>query len=261
MSRFFLFVGALICFGVNLWALQILRDTAPHARSLQRPQIQLWGTTMAGNAHQALAIIEESDSHLLRPCALGEVIQGWTLKEIQSGAIVLSRGDENRHIHLVDRLPEPQPSAAGSAEPPQAIPFVIVNRTLPPHRWLTAEQVTQLKAAITPLSTTERVVNRQKAAQVLHGSNPLRVVREAALQPAFSGRELVGVKLLTVPEEGVLHRSGFESGDVVHAVNGQPLTNSAIAFTLAPQLMQGDVITIGIERNGHPVTLTYHMQQ
>ena len=58
----------------------------------------------------------------------------------------------------------------------------------------------------------------------------------------------------------MLHHSGFESGDIVTEINDQPVTNPALLLQLPATLSQEDVIRVTVQRNGHPLTLTYRMQ-
>jgi general secretion pathway protein C len=63
-----------------------------------------------------------------------------------------------------------------------------------------------------------------------------------------------------VPDDGVFQHSGFRSGDVIRSVNGQPVTSPAIVLQLPSALLQDSLVTVQIERDGRPLTLTYHLQ-
>ena len=225
-----------------------LADKTQTRSHLPAPNIRLWGTSIAEDPAQSVAIIEENGKNVLRPWRAGMQIQGWQLARIDRGIITLADGDTTLQVRLTDQQPAEDGFRATASQP------------LPPKRWLSEQEQETLKAAIEVSSETERVVDRQKVSQALKQHHPLQVVREAGLRPAFSNGQLVGVKFESIPEDGVLRQSGFQAGDIVREVNGQPVTNPAVAFQLSSQIAQQGDITVVVERNGHPTTLTYHMR-
>ena len=229
--------------------------------SLPLLDVTLWGTLLEDDPALATAILEEGKSQVLQSYRVGETISGWTLKEIGRGEVILARANTTQRLQLVGQASEPGHASGGRAgQSSELVQQTLTDHALPPHPWLAADQVKELKEAIRPVSDTERVVDREKALNALKNQNPLRVVREASLQPAFAGGRLVGVKLQSVPPDGVLQQSGFQVGDVIQAVDGQPVVDPALVFKLPAKLQQADSVTVRVERNGKPVTLTYRMQ-
>ena len=229
--------------------------------SIPSLDVTLWGTLLEDDSTQATAILEEGKSHILQSYRRGETIQGWTLTEIGRGEVTLATGEHVRRIQLVAGTSGPIPSTAVDAVEPSrgAQPFIAARVVLPPHPWLAADQVKELKDAITSVSDTERLVDRSKALSALKNQNPFRVVREASLQPAFADGLLVGVTLQSVPADGVLQQSGFQTGDIVHAVDGQPVVDPALVFKLPAKLHQANLVTVEVERSGKPVTLDFQL--
>ena len=151
------------------------------------------------------------------------------------------------------------PAEAMVDQAPAATPWQpIVEQIFRPKRALSEQETQAVKAAITPVSETERVVNRQTVLNTLK-DNPFQVLHEAALQPAFAAGALVGVQLASMQGDGILEQSGFKSGDIVRTVNGQPVSNPAQVLTLPQQLLSAEVVEVQVERNGQPITLKFHL--
>jgi general secretion pathway protein C len=53
---------------------------------------------------------------------------------------------------------------------------------------------------------------------------------------------------------------GLEEGDVLSSVNGQPMTDPAMAMQMMSQLRNASQISIQVLRDGQPTTLTYQIQ-
>ena len=53
---------------------------------------------------------------------------------------------------------------------------------------------------------------------------------------------------------------GFEEGDVLRSINGQPLTDPSQAMSMMNALRNASQITVQVLRDGELVTLTYQIQ-
>ncbi|TNF29413.1 MAG: PDZ domain-containing protein, partial [Deltaproteobacteria bacterium] len=85
----------------------------------------------------------------------------------------------------------------------------------------------------------------------LHGGRVVPAYRDGA----YHGIKLVGVR------SGSLFRAlGLRSGDVVTAVNGQPIDSPARGLELYDALQSASDITVRIERHGRDETLRYTMR-
>ena len=249
----------------------------PQPTSLKPPMVspplnvKLLGTMIDDDPSRSAAILEDGVEGTRRSYTAGETIQGRQLAIIARGYVILSADGKEERVNLeagaapsVDakepvepdepwkEAEEPLEEMANSWEP-------IVEQIAEPTSAMSADEANTIKAAIKPVSETERIVDRRAVWDALK-DHPFEVVREAGLQPVFASGQLVGVQLASVPEDSVLRRGGFQAGDVVRAVNGQPVTNPTLVLQLPLKLQSADVIEVQVERNGQPLTLTYHLQ-
>ena len=135
----------------------------------------------------------------------------------------------------------------------------IVEQMFQPKEALDDERVKAVRKAITTVSETERLVDRQTAWSSLKG-NPFSIAREATLLPVFQAGHLDGVRLGTITPNGILQESGFKPDDVVRAINGKPITDPVAMLQVPISLQQQDEIRVQIDRQGQAVTLTFHLR-
>ena len=233
--------------------------------------VKLLGTMIDDDPSRSAAILEDVVEGSRRSYRPGETIQGRRLTTVARGYVILSADGKEDRVNLetsaapyveAEEPVEPEESEEEAQEPfePNASPWEpIIEQVFEPTSAMSAEKTQAIKSAITPVSETERLVDRRVVWGALK-DHPFQVMREAGLQPVFASSQLVGVQLASVPEDGVLRQSGFQTGDVVRSVNGQPVTNPALVLQLPLKLQSAGVVEVQVERNGQPLTLKYHLQ-
>ncbi|HEX8402848.1 MAG TPA: type II secretion system protein N [Allosphingosinicella sp.] len=77
---------------------------------------------------------------------------------------------------------------------------------------------------------------------------------EVQFQPRLNGGQVTGVTVQPQGSGVAFRAAGLQSGDVVVAVNGQPISSAEQARSIAGQLRGGDA-EVQVERNGRPVSL------
>ncbi|MBI3996824.1 MAG: hypothetical protein HY352_04125 [Candidatus Omnitrophica bacterium] len=210
--------------------------------------VHLLGTLIADGVASSVAIVEDGVTGKRQSYRVGETVQGRQLLAIARGEMTLRNGREEVRVGL----------EAGSEANEMGMWESLVEQIIGPQA-LSEDETQTLTAAIHPVSETEWRVDREVVWSVLK-EHPFQLAREAALRPTFTGGKLVGVRFASVPTDGILHQSGFQTGDVIRAVNGQSVTDPALMLRLSSQLTQADVIQVQVERDDHPVTLTYQMR-
>ncbi len=235
---------------------------APTASRTALPplRVELLGTVVEAEPSKSSALIEDTTTGTRRTCQLGEVIQGRRLIAIERGFITLAGEGVAERVDLeggpvADSLGDTSGDAVSNTDPWAPV----VRQVFGSHQMLNREEAQTLKRAITPVSETERSVNRRLVWDTLK-TNPFRILREAALAPAYEQGRFVGVVLNGFPEDGVFRQSGFQPGDIIQSVNGQPVTNPLQVLKLPAQLQQADIVVVTLMRHGRPLTLTYRMQ-
>lgn len=91
------------------------------------------------------------------------------------------------------------------------------------------------------------------AAPASGSANPMA---RTTLRPRMRGARIDGLMVSTVDDEAALRAAGLRSGDVILAVNGQPLDSPARLAALRDQLADSDSAEIRFERNGVVQTTT-----
>lgn len=232
---------------------------APASDRLPPLHLMLLGTSVGDIPENSIAFIEDDKEKQQRPYRVGDTVQGWTLTRIEREAAVFSFEGSQRRIELRGEAPSEAQATPPVAPQDSANPWHVVADRVFKSDSLTKERAAKIKSAIHPVSDTKRIVDRASVYGTLK-DNPLQVMREAAVLPAFAAGRLVGLQLSSVPEDGILKQSGFQSGDVIRTVNKEPVSDPATLLGLAAQLQQANAVQVEIERDGKPLTLTYQLQ-
>lgn len=181
-------------------------------------QMRLFGVRSDG-AGGGSAIIGLADGRQLS-VAVGETIEpGLVLQSVGADHVVLARGNSLSRLIFSD-LP------AGASPPPP-----------PPS---------------TPQTVTPTPAGPQAAAAV----DPASLVAEASLRPRMQGLRINGFTVTSNGAAPALVAAGLKSGDVILAVNGQPLDRPDRIAALRGQLADAASAEIRFERDGAVQTTT-----
>ncbi len=85
---------------------------------------------------------------------------------------------------------------------------------------------------------------------------PARLMTQAGLRPRMRGARLDGFTVSGAGDAAVLRAAGLQAGDVILAVNGQPLDSLERIAALRGQLANSSVAEIRYERDGQVQTST-----
>jgi len=180
-------------------------------------QMRLFGVRADGSGGGS-AIIGLADGRQVS-VAVGEAIEpGLLLRSVGSDHVVLARGDSLSRLIFSDL-----PTGAPPPPPPPA-----------------GEQT------VTPAPPPA------SAATV----DPASLVAEASLRPRMQGLRINGFTVTSGGDAPALAAAGLKSGDVILAVNGQPLDGPARIAALRGQLADAGSAEIRFERNGAVQTTT-----
>lgn len=96
------------------------------------------------------------------------------------------------------------------------------------------------------------------AAAVAAGASvdPARLMAQAGLRPRMRGARLDGFTVSAAGDPAVLRAAGLQAGDVILAVNGQPLDSLQRISAVRGQLANSSVAEIRYERDGQVQTST-----
>jgi type II secretion system protein C len=94
----------------------------------------------------------------------------------------------------------------------------------------------------------------------LLGPQMTKVLQDAKAEPNIVGGQLKGFKLNRIREDSVYLKAGFQNGDIVHEINGVPLTDAAGAIRLLNSLRNEKEVEIRVERGGSQFNMNLNFQ-
>lgn len=217
-----------------------------------------------------------------------ETVGEWRVVEITRGSVALEREGERRRIGIRQlarseraREAEHAPASEPRASAREGTPFGRRPRGIPPPsrfpkpegEVLRDEDIAygsvvveapgpaRAETASRPETAANGAVGEEVPEEVVERlrRNPFQAVREDGVQlaPHFAGQRMEGVALLDVPAGSLASRFGFQSGDRIVEVNGQPLDSVGQAVSLYNQNRNARSVTVVVDRGGQRRELTF----
>ena len=94
-------------------------------------------------------------------------------------------------------------------------------------------------------------------------ANPTEAVKGARLVPAMRNGKPEGFKIYAIKPDSLVARLGFQNGDTLVAILGEPMTSADRGLEVYAKmrgLEPGAQIDVIVMRKGTPITLTYHLK-
>jgi hypothetical protein len=94
-------------------------------------------------------------------------------------------------------------------------------------------------------------------------ANPAEVVKGARLVPAMRNGKPEGFKIYAIKPESLVARLGFQNGDTLVAILGEPMSSldrGLEVYTKIRRLKPREPIDVIVMRKGTPITLTYKLK-
>jgi general secretion pathway protein C len=193
--------------------------------------LQLFGVREDRASGRGSAIIGVGEGQQRSFLVGEEIMPGVTLTGVAFDNVTISRGgtaeqlflDQSPPATLVGTAPSPfaTPTTTSTAPPPQPLPVVVAPPPPPPP----------------------------------NASNPL--TNEVQFQPRLNGGQVSGITVQPQGSGNAFRALGFQAGDVVVGMNGQPITSAQQArqmLELAGRVGDGTNV-VQVERNGRPVSV------
>lgn len=200
-----------------------------------RLKLKLWGTApIAGDEESSYAVIEDEKERRQKLYKVGDTIQNATVKMILRNRVVLSQlgKDEILEMEKVDEKAPPTTSA-----------FVPRPMTSTP-----------------PTTSARRRISLSRT-QVDDAMNDItELMGQITIQPHVEDGEAGGMILSNIKPNSIFRRMGLRNGDVLTAVDGQPITTVDQALKLYEDLKSSDSANVEIKRKGRPTTIEYSIR-
>lgn len=197
-------------------------EGGPAAAVVTSLQLKLFGTRLNEASGRGSAILAGPDGVQASYAVGEEIMPGVTLKAVAFDNVTIDRGGTSEQVFLDQSTPVP--TAAPGATPTAPAAALSIATPAPGGLTFTPEQL-------------------QAGIQFL---------------PRNADGRVTGLVLRAAGDGGAFRGAGFQDGDILVSVNGQPITSAADAQRLQSQLTPGSNVTLQVERGAEtvPVTVT-----
>lgn len=196
-------------------------------------KLKLWGTFASDNSSKSFAIIEDEIKREQDVYKINDAVQNATVKMILADKVVLSVAGRDEVLQLQKRT--------GSSS-------TTTRSTTASLRTATTSSATQ---------TTRISLNRS---QVNSAMENLSELMTQVTIDYYNEDGLEGLKLSNIKPNSIFRRMGLRNGDVLVAVEGQPLTSADQALQLYENLKSSDSASVEINRRGRSRVIQYRIR-
>ncbi len=200
--------------------------------------VTLLGTIVVDPADYSSAMMRDDNSKQVGGYRIGDRILDATITGITARMVLVQRADGKREYILLDvdealdSSPTPGSSGAGEGEGDDQI----------------------MKE-----SDTSYVIDRALFDSSIQDIDALSKMARATPHRDASGN-VDGFRLSAVRRNNLLYNLGIRSGDVVHSVNGRPLTSVSDAMGAMQSLQRDASFSFEISRRNQKMTMNYRVQ-
>jgi len=206
------------------------KDTAGiEALEPTKLKIALLGT-VTDNLKNDVAVIEETDKRRQGLYRVGDSVQDAVIKMILRGKVVLKVGDRDEILTMEE-------SASSRAKSENKI----VKR--PSSRAATERTITVRRSDI----------DRSK-------ENINNLLSQARILPHLKDGRPDGLSITGIKSGSIYRKMGLRNGDIIHGVNGSPITTPEDILSMYNDLSSGTGISLQIKRSGRERTINYKIR-
>jgi len=210
-----------------------LQDSVPVPSTLP---ISLIGTIVHSNPEKSLANIEIKSKNIALAVRVGNTIERMAkLESVERGKIIIRNSNNNRleFLELKD-LNKLSFSA-------------------------TQKAIEAVKEEIKQTAPNRFEVKREDVLK--YTSDLSNVLQQAAMIPVRGpGGEIHGFRFVNIQPDSIYTKLGFQVGDVIKNVNGEPIDSPAKALELYNALKGSNDIKLNMERNGQVQEMEYQIK-
>jgi general secretion pathway protein C len=203
-------------------------------------KLKLWGVAVHDRG-DSYAIIED-ESARDRKQGLYRISEqvastGAVVKTVEWDRVVLTRNGQDEVLEL--QQGDTRPGAAPVAAPRVAQP-------------LAADANVQMTGE------NEFVIDRAEVDSALENMSQLFTQIRAV--PHFEGGRSTGFRLFAIRSGSIFDKIGLKNGDIIQSINGSEMSDPSKALQLLQELRNVGDLTVVVNRNRQPTTLTYSIR-
>jgi general secretion pathway protein C len=180
--------------------------------------LKLIGTVVANDPEESLAIIEDRTTGKQYPRREGDRVGKALIKKILRNEVIINAGRGDRKLTMLHEQPSvTQPASIRTSEP------------LPP-----------------PTAVTTSSLDRQEIDAAM--PEYMQFMRTVRIRPHFEGGQPGGFMIYNIDPGSIFSKMGLENGDVIRAVNGEPIKTTQQALAFYNGLKTGRSVAVDVQR-------------
>jgi general secretion pathway protein C len=190
--------------------------------------LKLWGTVTLQDAENDYAVIEDKKGRRQQLYRVGDVIQNAVVKGILRKKVVLRVNGKDEVLTMEETLEAGETGGAQPAGPPPE------------------------------LAARETVVDRETVSEAM--ANIGELMRQVRVRPYFEDGQPAGLSLTGLRPDSLFRKFGIRSGDVLQAVEGEPIRSVEDVVNLYQKLSEMEGVTVQIKRRGQVQDLRFQIR-
>jgi general secretion pathway protein C len=196
--------------------------------------VKLWGTLVLSDDGRSYAVIEDKKSGGQNLYQVGDKIQDALVKLILRERVVLDVDGKDEILQIEELVPA---SAGGGVRTAQAMP-----------------------EAPSPPEPVSREVNIDRKIIDEAMGNIGELMKQVRIRPFFEGGNPAGLSLVGVAPGSIFQQMGIRNGDVLQAVDGQPIQTVDDVVNLYQTLSSAETMAIQVRRGGRTEEIQYKIE-
>jgi general secretion pathway protein C len=217
--------------------------------------MQMMGAMVASDPQFSMALIRDEASNATMILGVGDMLgSDAQIIEIRRDRVMLKRNGRTEYIRMDKTLGGvPTATTISTAYRPPAV------RAAPSDPLPKAPRAAEPSSdPVRKVSDNHFEVQREAIARTL--DNPRAMRSQGRIVPNFKNGERDGLKLVGLSPDSIYTQLGIQSGDVLQALNGEPVNTTQQAMELFQALKSSGEVTIEIERRGQTERLQYKIR-
>ncbi|GBF49070.1 type II secretory pathway protein C [Leptospira ryugenii] len=186
--------------------------------------------TISGHWSFARVTVREKSANDSEEFAIGEMVAGYKVQDIQPHYVVLKKGGLSLKVNIGETPAQAKERLRPKTETGEASP-------------LPSSQ------------TVQKVLSREDVNRKL--KDPNTIYKNARFGPHLVDGKIEGYKLYQVAKDHVFYSLGARSGDIIRRVNGMPLNETEKMLEIWGSVKQASKITVDLERQGKIITYEF----
>lgn len=197
-------------------------------------KLNLCGTVASSDPNNSFAIIEDESKRKQNVYKINDTVQNATVKRILIDRVVLLSASGKEEVLLLQKL---SGSSSASKSP--------------------ASSTARATASTSAVRTTRISLRRSQVESAMENLTDL--MTQVTIKP-YSEDGVEGMALSNIKPNSLFRRMGLRNGDVLVAVEGQPLTTADQALQLYENLKSSDSASVEINRRGRSRIIQYKIR-